>query len=44
MALKVFIAPQRGHLMVRTVYSPSPSLRRQAPHLISFIASQLYGL
>ena len=39
-----FIAPQRGHLMTRRVYSPSPSLREHAPHRISFIASQLYGL
>ena len=35
-----FNAPQQGHLMDRAVKMPSPSLRRQEPHLISFIASR----
>jgi len=35
--LRVFMVLQRGHLMVREMNSPSPSLREQLPQRISCI-------
>lgn len=34
MAFSWFKVPQRGHLMLRRVYSPSASFRLQLPHRI----------
>lgn len=34
MAFSWFKVPQRGHLMLRRVYSPSPSFRLHLPHRI----------
>lgn len=41
----VLIVPQRGHLMTRDRYSPSPSFLRQLPQRISllFCISVLHG-